>query len=98
MVGKFKCRTMGWVTIKIRNSFMGSSVEGLITFNEGHQGLLKLYMHLRWIWGFSMEEKKGAVLCCIASEKSSVSKFSLREFDISYIMLYYIVNECIMVA
>ena len=70
----------------------------LITFNEGHQGLLKLYMHLRWIWGFSMEEKKGAVLCCIASEKSSVSKFSLREFDISYIMLYYIVNECIMVA
>ena len=86
------------VTIKIRNSCMNSSVEALITFNEGHQGLLKLYMHLRWIWGFSMEEKKGAVLCCIASEKSSFSKFSLREFDISYIMLYCIVNECIMVA
>ena len=27
---------------------MNNSVEALVSFNEGHQGLLKLYMHLGW--------------------------------------------------
>ena len=45
-----------------------------------------------------MEGKREAVLCCIASGKSSVSRFSLREFDISYTMLYCNTNECILVA
>ena len=34
-------------------------------------------------------EKKGSVLCCIASEESSVSRFSLRDFDIWYLMLQH---------
>ena len=36
------------VTIKIRNLCMNNSVEALIPFNEGHQGLLKLHAHLGW--------------------------------------------------
>ena len=31
--------------------------------------------------------EKGATLCCIGSEKSSVSRFLLGEFDIWYFML-----------
>ena len=34
-----------------------------------------------------MREKREAALCRIASGKSIVSKFSLREFDIWYLML-----------
>ena len=36
---------------------MNHSVEALISFNEGHQSLLKLYMHLGW--GVSAWGKKG---------------------------------------
>ena len=65
------------VTIKIRNSCMNNSVEALILFNKEHQGLLKLHVHLGW---GGVGRGKEAVLCCIASGKSSVNRFSLREF------------------
>ena len=73
------------VTIKIRNSCMNNSVEALILFNKEHQGLLKLHVHFGVGWGGGGEVQYGgrgneAVLCCIASGKSSVNRFSLREF------------------
>ena len=49
---------------------------------------MKVHVHLGWglgvgvlVWGL-----KRAVLCCIASGKSSVSRFSLQKFDIWYLM------------
>ena len=50
------------VTIKIRNSCMNNSVEALILFNEGHQSLLKLHVHLGVVQGFSMGGKGGCVM------------------------------------
>ena len=40
---------------------MNNSVEALIPFNEGHQGLLKLHVHLGW--GVSVLGKNG--LCYV---------------------------------
>ena len=40
-----------------------------------------------WGEGFQYEAEKEAVLCCIASENPSVSRFSFRDFDICY-MIY----------
>ena len=40
---------------------MDISVESLIPFSEGHQGLLKLHLHLWWD-GSSMGEKGGFVM------------------------------------
>ena len=75
------------VTITIRNLCMNNSVEDLIWFNEGHLGLLKLHVHLGWgfpVWGGGEEEPS---LCCIASGKSSVTRFLLQDFDIWYLIL-----------
>ena len=72
------------VTIKKRIPCMNNSVEVLTPFSEGNQGLLKLHVHFGWgipVWG------KWAVLCCIASGKSSLSSFSLRQFDVWCLML-----------
>ena len=60
VLGKFKCRKL--VTIKIRNLYMNKSVEALISFNKGNQGLLKLHVLLGWL-SFSMGEKRG--LCYV---------------------------------
>ena len=59
VLGKFKCRKL--VTIKIRNLYMNKSVEALISFNKGNQGLLKLHVLLGWL-SFSMGEKGGCVM------------------------------------
>ena len=77
------------VCIKIRNLCTNNSVEALLPFNEGHQVLLKL-LCIFSTWGgmFQHGEKKRSVLCCIASGKHSISRFSLREFDIWYWMLH----------
>ena len=63
------------VTMKIRNLCMNNSVEALISFNEGHQSLLKLHLHLGWRWGSSIGRANGARLCCMASGKSSVRRW-----------------------
>ena len=55
VLGKFKCRKL--VTIKIRNLYMNKSVEALISFNKGNQGLLKL--HVFWGGSVSVWGKKG---------------------------------------
>ena len=67
------------VTIKIRNSCVNNSVEALILFNVGHQG--------GGGGGRPGGGGRGAALCCIASGQSSISRFSLRNFDIWYFML-----------
>ena len=68
-----------------KNLLINNSVEALIPFNERYQGLLKLHVHL--LGEIQYRAKKGAMLFCIASGKPNVSRFSLREFDIWYIML-----------
>ena len=57
------------VTIKVRNSCMNNSVEALIPFNGGHQGLLKLHVHLMWGYQYG-----GRGLCYVALlQRSPVS-------------------------
>ena len=63
------------MTIKIRNLCMNNSGDALISFNEGHQSLLKLHVHLGWTWGSSIRRGNGAWLCCMASGKSSVRRW-----------------------
>ena len=43
-----------------------------------------------WGEGFQYGAEKEAVLCCIASEKPSVSRFSFRDIDICY-MIYTVI-------
>lgn len=43
-----------------------------------------------WGEGFQYGAEKEAVLCCIASEKPSVSRISFRDFDICY-MIYTVI-------
>ena len=77
VVGRFKCGKMG----DHQNVFfMNNSVDTLTPFNEEHQFLLKLhYCNVRvGMVGVSVWREDGAMLCCIASRKSNVS----RELDI----------------
>ena len=52
MAGKYKCGKMG--DHQKKEIFINNSVAVLISFNEGHQGLLKLHVPF-----FGMEEKWG---------------------------------------
>ena len=49
-----------WSNHQNKKFCINNSVKALIMFNEGHQGLLKLCMHLKW--RVSVWEKKG---CCV---------------------------------
>ena len=80
------------VTIKIRNSCMNNSVEALILFKVASR-VQKIEVFKK-DWNFAscssfascimkkhfFQGGEEAVLCCIASGKSSVNRFSLREF------------------
>ena len=48
--------------IKIRSLCMNNSFEALVLFNEGHEGLIKLHVHLGWDWGSSMGVKGDCVM------------------------------------
>ena len=41
---------------------MNNSFEALVLFNEGHEGLIKLHVHLGWDWGSSMGVKGDCVM------------------------------------
>ena len=83
-----------WGDDRNKKLLMNNSVEVLIPFNEGHQGLLKLHIPSGWgvEGGVSMRENE-AILSCNVSGKLNISRVSLREFDITY-MFYVNRAEC----
>ena len=82
-VGRFKCGKMG--AHRKKNLFINNSVGTLILLKEGHQGLLKLHVHLG---RFQCGEKNGA----ISKKRSEAERYSVRRLFRTYWNLVYLLG------